>query len=254
MVLIEERQGLVTVLRMNRPDVLNALNGELMEALTTRLTALDGDPEVRVVVLTGHDRAFAAGADIAELVGNTPVTIQELPMLAYWERIRQFSKPLIAAVSGWALGGGMELMMACDMVIAGDTARFGQPEVKIGIMPGVGGTQRLTKTVGKARAMELVVTGKTIKADEALQMGLVNRVVPQELVESAALELAQTVAAMPPLAVRFAKEAVLMALDTPLEVGLRHERRLFSLLFSTEDQKEGMTAFLEKRPPNFQGQ
>ncbi|MDA8194912.1 MAG: enoyl-CoA hydratase-related protein [Thermaerobacter sp.] len=253
MVLIEERQGLVTVLRMNRPDVLNALNGELMEALTTRLTALDGDPEVRVVVLTGHDRAFAAGADIAELVGNTPVTIQELPMLAYWERIRQFSKPLIAAVSGWALGGGMELMMACDMVIAGDTARFGQPEVKIGIMPGAGGTQRLTKTVGKARAMELVVTGKTIKADEALQMGLVNRVVPQELVESAALELAQTVAAMPPLAVRFAKEAVLMALDTPLEVGLSHERRLFSLLFSTADQKEGMTAFLEKRPANFHG-
>lgn len=252
-VLLEERQGPVTILRLNRPEVLNALNSELMETLTKKLEELDQDDSVRVVVLTGNERAFAAGADISELNGQTPVTMLVSAQITRWERIRHFSKPLIAAVAGWALGGGMELTMACDMVIAGDNARFGQPEIKIGVMPGAGGTQRLTKTVGKARAMELVLTGKTITADEAFQMGLVNRVVPREHVVREAVGLAEDIASMPPVAVRLAKEAILTALDTPLEVGLTHERRLFNLLFSTEDQKEGMSAFLEKRKPTFQG-
>ncbi|MCY0879118.1 MAG: enoyl-CoA hydratase-related protein [Firmicutes bacterium] len=252
-VLLEEDHGAVRLLRLNRPRVLNALSGELMEVLSRRLTALDQDEQVRVVVLTGSDRAFAAGADIQELKDNTAVSMLASKQINRWEAIRQFTKPLIAAVSGWALGGGMELVMACDMVIAADNAQFGQPEIKIGVMPGAGGTQRLTKAVGKARAMELVLTGRTISADEAYAMGLVNRVVAREQVVERALELARTIAEMPPVAVRLAKESVLTALDTPLEIGLRHERRLFSLLFASDDQKEGMAAFLEKRPPHFEG-
>jgi enoyl-CoA hydratase len=250
---LEERHEHVVLLRLNRPEVLNALSGELMEELSETLTRLDQDDQVRVVVLTGNERAFAAGADIQELHGNTAVSMLASRQITRWEAVKKFSKPLIAAVSGWALGGGMELVMACDMVIAGDNAQFGQPEIKIGVMPGAGGTQRLTKVVGKARAMEMVLTGRTISADDAFRMGLVNHVVAREQVISRALELARTIARMPPIAVRLAKESVLTALDTPLDVGLTHERRLFSLLFASEDQKEGMSAFLEKRPPHFEG-
>ena len=250
---LEERHEQVVLLRLNRPEVLNALSGELMEELSQILTRLDQDDMVRVVVLTGNERAFAAGADIQELQGNTAVSMLASRQITRWEAVKKFSKPLIAAVSGWALGGGMELVMACDMVIAGDNAQFGQPEIKIGVMPGAGGTQRLTKAVGKARAMEMVLTGQTIAAEEAFHMGLVNHVVAREQVINRALELARTIASMPPIAVRLAKESVLTALDTPLDVGLTHERRLFSLLFASEDQKEGMSAFLEKRSPRFEG-
>ncbi|MCL5117152.1 MAG: enoyl-CoA hydratase-related protein [Firmicutes bacterium] len=250
---LEERRNHVVLLRLNRPEVLNALSSELMEELSTRLEALDQDEDVRAVVLTGNERAFAAGADIQELSSNTAVSMLNSRQITRWEAVKKFSKPLIAAVAGWALGGGMELVMACDMVIAGDNAQFGQPEIKIGVMPGAGGTQRLTKVVGKARAMEMVLTGRTISADEAFQMGLVNHVVAREQVVERALKLAEAIAQMPPLAVRLAKESVLTALDTPLDVGLLHERRLFSLLFASDDQKEGMAAFLEKRPPTFKG-
>jgi enoyl-CoA hydratase len=252
-VLLDQGDGPVRILRLNRPQVLNALNSEVMEALVAHLEALDKDDTVAVVVLTGQGRAFADGADISESQGQTAVTMLTSPQINRWEHIRQFSKPLIAAVKGYALGGGMELVMACDMVIAAEGARFGQPEIKIGVMPGAGGTQRLTKTIGKVRAMEMVLTGKNMTADEAYAHGLVNRVVPAEAVEQVAVELAQEIAAMPQVAVRLAKESVLTAIDTPLEEGLKHERRLFSLLFATEDQQEGMKAFLEKRAPIFRG-
>jgi enoyl-CoA hydratase len=253
-VVLEERRGPIAVLTLNRPEVLNALSSAVMEELSDHLNTLDQDDSVRVVVITGNERAFAAGADIQELRDNTAVSMLSSRQITRWEALRRFQKPLIAAVAGWALGGGMELVMACDMVVAGDNAQFGQPEIKIGVMPGAGGTQRLTKVVGKARAMELVLTGRTMTAEEALAMGIVNCVVAREQVLPRALELANTVASMPPLAVRLAKESVLTALDTPLDIGLTHERRLFSLLFSSEDQKEGMTAFIEKRSPHFKGQ
>lgn len=252
-ILIEHR-GAVALITLNRPEALNALSGELMEELAQGLTDLDRNDMVRVAVITGNARAFAAGADIKELKGNTAVSMLSSRQITRWEAIRKFSKPLIAAVSGWALGGGMELVMACDMVIAGDNAQFGQPEIRIGVMPGAGGTQRLTKTVGKARAMELVLTGRTMGAEEALRMGLVNHIVAREQVIARAMALADTIAQMPPIAVRLAKESVLTALDTPLEIGLNHERRLFSLLFATEDQEEGMEAFIDKRPADFKGQ
>ncbi|PSR34956.1 MAG: enoyl-CoA hydratase [Sulfobacillus benefaciens] len=251
--LLDPGSGPVRILRLNRPAVLNALNSELMEAIVAHLDMLDKDDAVSVVIITGQGRAFAAGADISELKGQNAVTMLTSPQINRWENIRRFSKPLIAAVKGYALGGGMELVMACDMVIAAEGTRFGQPEIKIGVMPGAGGTQRLTKAIGKVRAMEMVLTGKTMTADEAYAYGLINRVVPVDSLEQAALELAQEIAAMPQVAVRLAKESVLTAMDTPLEEGLKHERKLFSLLFATEDQQEGMAAFLEKRSPQFRG-
>lgn len=253
LVIRETGSGAVAILRLNRPEVLNALNSGIMETLVEHLADLDQDDTVSVVVLTGQGRAFAAGADIAELEGQTPVSMLTSPQINRWDQIRHFSKPLIAAVKGYALGGGMELMMACDMVIAADNAKFGQPEIKIGVMPGAGGTQRLTKTVGKVRAMAMVLTGDMITAAEAKAWGLVNQVVAADAVEAEALALAEKIAAMPQVAVRLAKESILTALDTPLEEGLRHERRLFGTLFATEDQKEGMAAFLAKRSPKFQG-
>ena len=245
--------GPVATVTLNRPKALNALNIMLMSELVEALTSLDADEGVRCLVLTGNERAFAAGADIKEMAGAAPVDMLTRNNLAYWDAIRKIAKPIIAAVSGWALGGGCELAMACDMIVASETARFGQPEINIGVMPGAGGTQRLTRALGKARAMELVLTGGNIDAHEAYARGLVNRVVPPELYLEEAQKLARQIAAQPPVAVRLAKDAVLKAQDLSIEEGLDYERRLFYLLFSTEDQKEGMAAFVEKRKAEWKG-
>lgn len=243
----------VALIRLNRPKELNALCLGLMEELAASLETLDADEAVRCIVLTGNARAFAAGADIKEMAGRTAIDMLRIDQFTKWERIKKVKTPLIAAVSGFALGGGCELAMSCDMIVASETARFGQPEIKIGVMPGAGGTQRLTRAVGKARAMEMVLTGRFITAQEAQAAGLVNRVVPVELYEQEALKLAADVAAMPPLAAQLAKEAVLYAFNSFLDQGLVHERKNFYTLFATEDQQEGMKAFVEKRPPAWKG-
>ncbi len=246
-------EGPVTTVRLNRPDVLNALNLGLMTELISALDGLEEDDEVRCVVLTGNERAFAAGADIKEMAGAGTVEMMTRDQFARWDRIRRFKKPLIAAVSGYALGGGNELAMLCDMIVASETAQFGQPEINIGVMPGAGGTQRLTRAVGKAVAMDMVLTGRMLSAREALNFGLVNRVVPVEVYLKEAQKLAAQIAEKAPLAAQLAKEAVLKAFDTPLQEGLLAERKNFYMLFSTEDQKEGMSAFVEKRKPQFKG-
>ena len=245
--------GPVATVTLNRPQALNALNAALLGELVEALTKLDADEAVRCIVITGNERAFAAGADIKEMADASPVAMLRRSNLARYDAIRKVSKPLIAAVSGWALGGGCELAMACDMIVASETARFGQPEINIGIMPGAGGTQRLTRALGKARAMELILTGDYLSAHEAHARGLVNRVAPPELYLEEAQKLARRIAAQPPVAVRLAKDAVLKAQDLSIEEGLDYERRVFYLLFATEDQKEGMKAFLEKRRPEFTG-
>jgi len=246
----EQRTALV---RLNRPKQLNALNGPTMDALCATLEDLDRDEAVRVMVVTGSERAFAAGADIAEMAGASPVDMLRGNRIAQWDRVRRISKPVIAAVNGWCLGGGCELVMALDMVVAGEGAKFGQPEINIGVIPGAGGTQRLTRALGKSRAMEMILTGEPMSAAEALARGLVSRVVPDELVVEDALALASAIATKSPLALRLAKEAVNAAYEMSLTDGLAHERRLFYLLFASEDQKEGMAAFLEKRQPDFKG-
>ncbi|RMG75992.1 MAG: enoyl-CoA hydratase [Bacteroidetes bacterium] len=243
----------VALVRLNRPKELNALCLALMEELTRALEQLDAEADCRCIVLTGNDRAFAAGADIKEMAGRGAIDMLRIDQFSMWERIKKIKTPLIAAVSGFALGGGCELAMLCDMIVASETARFGQPEIKIGVMPGAGGTQRLTRAVGKARAMEMVLTGRFISAEEALAAGLINRIVPVELYLQEALKLAGEVAAMPPLATQLAKEAVLHAFNSFLDHGLVHERKNFYTLFATEDQKEGMAAFVEKRPPQWKG-
>jgi enoyl-CoA hydratase len=248
-----ERHDAVALLRLNRPAVRNALNSALIVRLSSELYVLDDDATVHAVVLTGNDRAFAAGADIAEMAGMDMVDMHLGPRLGLWERMRKLRKPLIAAVNGFALGGGNELAMLCDMVIAGEDARFGQPEINLGIIPGGGGTQRLVRAVGKARAMELILTGRMMSADEAFAAGLVTKVVPAELCLSEAIRLAELVASKPPLAVQVAKDCVNKAFDTTLETGLEFERRSFNLLFGTKDRQEGMAAFLEKRRPEFTG-
>ncbi len=245
--------GPVATVTLNRPKALNALNAPLMAELADALTRLDADEAVRCIVLTGNERAFAAGADIKEMAGASPVTMLTRTTLSGFDAVRRVSKPVIAAVSGFALGGGCELAMACDMIVASETARFGQPEINIGVIPGAGGTQRLTRQLGKARAMELVLTGEQMGAHEAYARGLVNRVVPQELYLEEARQLARKIADQAPVAVRLAKDAVLKAQDLSIEEGLNYERRLFYLLFATEDQKEGMAAFIEKRPPAWTG-
>ena len=251
--IVVDREGPVGLVTLNRPKVLNALNQATMDELVDALEGLDRDDEIRCVVLTGTERAFAAGADVTEMVEATPADMLAGYRFLQWERIRKISKPIIAAVRGYALGGGCELAMLCDMVIAGEGARFGQPEINIGIMPGAGGTQRLTRAAGKARAMELVLTGRHMTAGEAYAMGLVTRVVPDEVALDEARKLAREVAAKPPVAVRLAKESILKAFDTSLETGLDYERKAFYLLFSTEDKTEGIQAFLAKRPPVFKG-
>jgi enoyl-CoA hydratase len=244
----------VALLTIDRPEVLNALDTATMRELVETLERLDGDETCRAIVITGAgERAFAAGADIKEMAEATPVSLTLANSFARWERIRRVRRPLIAAVRGFALGGGCELAMACDMIVAGDDAVFGQPEIRIGVMPGAGGTQRLTRAIGKARAMELILTGETIPAREALALGLVTRVVAREETLAEALRLAARIAEMPPLAVMAAKEAVNRAYELSLEAGLEFERRNFFLLFASEDQKEGMRAFTEKRPPRWKG-
>jgi enoyl-CoA hydratase len=251
--LMTSRDGAVATIRLHRPKVLNALNGKTLDELCAALDAFEADPEVRVAVLTGDERAFAAGADIQEFAGQTPVDVLEGPRGRQWERIRAFPKPLVAAVSGYCLGGGCELAMLCDIIVAAETARFGQPEINLGILPGAGGTQRLPRAVGKHRAMELILTGRHISAQQAYEWGLVNRVVPPEALMDEAYALAREIATKAPVAVRLAKAAVLRSLDTPLDVGLDYERRLFALAFGTEDKEEGVRAFLEKRKPDFRG-
>jgi enoyl-CoA hydratase len=244
----------VALVTLDRPDQLNALSFELLRQLVEALEQLDHDDACRCIVITGAgDRAFAAGADIREMAEATPVSLTRAGAFARWERIRAVRTPLIAAVRGFALGGGNELAMACDLIVAGDDAQFGQPEIRLGIMPGAGGTQRLPRAVGKAKAMEMILTGRSIDAREADRLGLVTRVVPAEATVEAALELAAAIAALPPLAVRAAKEAVERSSELPLGAGLELERRNFYLLFASEDQKEGMAAFVEKRSPSWRG-
>ena len=245
--------GYVATIQLNRPEVLNALNLQMMDELIAALDEYEHDENIRCVVITGNERAFAAGADIKEMAGAGTVEMMVRDQFAKWDRIRRFKKPLIAAVSGFALGGGNELAMLCDMIVASETAQFGQPEINIGVMPGAGGTQRLTRAVGKAVAMEVVLAGRTLTAREALQWGLVNRVVPVEAYLKEALRLAAQVAEKGPLAAQLAKEAVLKTYDSPLSEGLLFERKNFYMLFSTEDQKEGMSAFIEKRKARFEG-
>lgn len=246
-----EHVALVTI---DNRSALNALSAALLRQLGETLAELDADRECRCIVLTGAgERAFAAGADIAELAAATPAVLLAGDTFDRWDRIGRLRTPMIAAVRGFALGGGCELAMQCDMIVAADDARFGQPEIKLGIIPGAGGTQRLTRAVGKTKAMELILTGRMFDAREAEALGLVNRVVPAADVLPAALGLAATVASMPPLAVQAAKAAIDAAQEQPLRDGLAFERRSFYLLFATEDQEEGMAAFLEKRAPSWKG-
>lgn len=251
--LLLSRVGFVATVQLNRPKVLNALNLELMNELIETLESLDRDPEVRAIVLTGSERAFAAGADITEMASATAVDMLMRDQFAKWDRIRKIKTPIVAAVSGFALGGGCELMMHCDIIIASETARIGQPEILIGVMPGAGGTQRLTRAVGKSLAMEMVLTGRQITAEEAQRAGLVNKVVPVEFFLEEAQRVAKEISERPPVAVRLAKEAVLKAFDTTIEMGLEYERKNFYLLFATEDMREGMSAFIEKRKPEWKG-
>ena len=244
----------VALVTLQRPEALNALSFALLDELVEALEALDADPACRAIVITGSgDRAFAAGADIRELAPQTSATLTESAAFAAWDRIAAIGLPLIAAVRGFALGGGCELAMACDMIVAAEDATFGQPEIRLGVMPGAGGTQRLTRAIGKARAMELILTGRTMSAQEADAHGLVTRIVPAPATVDAALELAARIAAMPPLAVRAAKAAILDAEERTLSEGLARERVAFFGLFDTDDQAEGMAAFTQKRPPAWSG-
>ncbi len=243
----------IAIVTLNRPKVLNALNSELMEELAGALEALDRDDSVRCLILTGNEKAFAAGADIGEMAEAGHIEMLQKDNIARWDRIQHISKPIIAAVSGYALGGGCELALLCDWIVASETARFGQPEINIGVIPGAGGTQRLARTLGKYKTMELVLTGRMMTAQEAERYGLVNRVVPVESYLEEAKKIAHEISQKSPLALKLAKEAILKAFETPLHEGLESERRSFYFLFGSEDQKEGMKAFLEKRKANFKG-
>jgi enoyl-CoA hydratase len=251
--ILTRTEGRVGIAQLNRPQALNALNSDLMIELMDALELFDADTNIGCLIITGNERAFAAGADIKQMADATPVSQLDSPMIDQWDRLRKMSKPVIAAVSGYALGGGCELAMLCDMIVASETAQFGQPEINIGVIPGAGGTQRMTRAVGKALAMEIVLNGRFLTAAEALKHGLINRVVPVELYLQEAIKLAAEIAARAPVAVRMGKEAVNMAFETTLQAGVAHERRLFYLLFATEDKKEGMDAFINKRKPEWKG-
>src|SRR3954451_23502850 len=248
-----ERRGAVGLVTMNRPKAFNALSAQVIAESEAALSELDGDDTIGALVLTGSDKAFAAGADIREMVERDFTSATASDFIAPWQKIAEHRKPLIAAVAGFALGGGCELAMMCDLILAADTARFGQPEINLGTIPGAGGTQRLIRAIGKAKAMEMCLTGRTMDAAEAERSGLVARVVPAGELLDEAMKTAETIAAMPPLAAIATKEMVNAALELPLAQGIRFERRLFHGLFGTEDQKEGMTAFVEKRPGNWKG-
>ncbi|WP_334134008.1 enoyl-CoA hydratase [Tepidimonas sp.] len=250
--LLVRTEGPVGIITLNRPKQLNALNDQLMDELSAALAAFDADGDIGCIVLTGNDKAFAAGADIAAMARYTFSDVFGSEYITRnWEALRRVRKPVIAAVAGYALGGGCEVAMMCDIVIAADNAKFGQPEVKIGVIPGAGGTQRLPRAIGKAKAMDLVLTGRMMDAAEAERCGLVSRVVPLDKLMEEALAVATAIAAQPRLAVLAAKEAVNRAFEGPLADGLMYERRLFHAMFATDDQKEGMAAFLDKRPPQF---
>src|SRR6266566_7084512 len=252
LVLLEREPPIATVL-LNRPDRLNALSDELMDELVERLRELDGDDEVRCIVLGGSERAFAAGADIGELASSSAIELYYARRVERWDAIRSLWKPLVAAVSGHCLGGGCELAMSCDLIIASETARFGQPETSLGIIPGAGGTQRLTRAVGKATAMDVILSGRLLSADEALAAGLVARVVVREAWLEEAKRVAREIASKGPVATRLAKESVNRAYESTLQLGLEYERRALYLSFASEDAKEGLTAFTEKREPKFRG-
>jgi len=243
----------VALLRLERPEARNALSPEMMEEIASTLERLDPDPEVRCVVIAGSDKVFAAGADIRAMSERSFEEALRHPAASFWRRLAAIRTPLIAAVSGYALGGGCELALACDMIVASDTAQFGQPEITLGIIPGGGGTQRLARVVGKQRAMEYVMTGRRFDATTAAELGLVNRVVKKGRWLEEAIELARTIAERPPIAARLGKQAVLAAEETSLGAGVEMERRLYELAMATEDRVEGMTAFLEKREPKFEG-
>jgi len=247
---VVEHAGLIQI---NRPQQLNALNGVVMEELALALEEFDRNEQVGCMVITGNQRAFAAGADIKEMAEATAVEMLQRDSIARWDRIRKIKKPVVAAVSGFCLGGGCELAMACDLIVASETAQFGQPEINIGVIPGAGGTQRLTRALGKSKAMELILTGRYLSAREAEQFGLAAHVVPVEVYLDEALKLANEIAVRPPIAVRFAKEAINKAFEMSLSEGLEFERRLFYFTFATDDQKEGMRAFVEKRQAEWTG-
>ena len=246
--------GNVALLRLNRPQARNALSPEVMERLAAELERLDPDPEVRCIVIAGSDEVFAAGADIKAMSERSFAEALYHPAAEFWKRLTRVKTPLIAAVSGWALGGGCELALACDMIVASDTARFGQPEITLGIIPGGGGTQRLARVLGKQLAMEYVLTGRRFDAKTARELGLVNRVVEDGRWLEEAMDLARDIAERPPIAARLAKQAVLAAEETAMSAGLENERRLYELAMATEDRVEGMRAFIEKREPEFKGE
>ena len=252
-VLVERPSEGVALIRINRPEARNALNMEVRRLLAKHMTEVADEAAVRCIVITGNEKAFAAGADIKEMANASAIEMLQRGSLKLWSAIAACPKPVIAAVNGYALGGGCELAMTCDIIIAGESAKFGQPEVKIGIIPGGGGTQRLIRAVGKYKAMRYVLTGDLFGAQEAMQMGLVAELVPDAEVEKRALDMAKQIAELPPLAIEQAKEAILRGMDAPLETGLALEAKAILLLFASEDQKEGMAAFIEKRKPNFVG-
>ncbi len=247
------RDGYVALLRLNRPEARNALSPALVEELASELELLDPDPEVRCIVIAGSEKVFAAGADIKAMSERSFAEALRHPAASFWRRVAAIKTPMIAAVSGYALGGGCELALACDMIVAAEGARFGQPEINLGIIPGGGGTQRLARVLGKQRAMQLVLTGESFDAAIALELGLVNKVVEGGGWLDEAMALAATVAERPPIAARLAKQAVLVAEETALSPGIESERRLYELAMATEDRVEGMAAFLEKREPKFEG-
>jgi enoyl-CoA hydratase len=249
--IIVERRGRVGIVRLNRPQALNALNATLRNELLGAVEAFDADADVGCILLTGSDKAFAAGADIKEMADKSYIDIFRADYAADYERLTRVRKPVIAAVAGFALGGGCELAMMCDLIIAADDAKFGQPEIKLGIIPGIGGTQRLARAVGKAKAMDLILTGRMMDAAEAERSGLVARVVPAARLMEEAIKVAETIAAMSQPSLLAAKEAVNRSFETSLAEGVRFERRVFHALFATKDRKEGMAAFVEKRPPRF---